>query len=133
MNLEKTIHEPRIQLVEYQQKVHEEGANFTQSLRAQEGSSSMSLRIDAYFLYSGLLDSRIACLENTVQELLDKLAASQRTASEQKDSLNGAIRSLRADLHTQESSSSAFIVTLDRSPLIYIFWLTSVRPKDCDC
>jgi len=51
-------------------------------------------------------------LENIVQELRNQLAESQRAANEQKDSSNEFIRSLRADLRTQESNSSAFIVTL---------------------
>ncbi|KAF8548148.1 WD40 repeat-like protein [Imleria badia] len=60
-----------------------------QSLRAQEENSS----------------NNIARLEKTVQELRDELAKSERAASEQKDSLHVIMKSLRADLETQETST----------------------------
>jgi WD40 repeat protein len=53
-------------------------------------------------------NSKIAHLE-TVQELRHELVTSQRVANQKEDRLNETIRSLRADLHTQQTSTSAFI------------------------
>ena len=64
--------------------------------------------LDSHFLDSRLPDSKIAPLKKMVQELRNELAKSQRAANEQKDGLNEIIRSLHADLHTQETSLSAF-------------------------
>jgi len=60
-----------------------------ESLRAQEESTN----------------NKIAYLERTIRELRDKLVRSRNAANQQKHSLNKTIKSLRADLHTQTTSS----------------------------
>ncbi|KAF8550639.1 hypothetical protein OG21DRAFT_1487620 [Imleria badia] len=78
------VQEHLIQLAESQHNApchnEQEKDSLKQSLRAEESSSS-------------------------VQELRNELVKSERAASEEKDSLNGIIVSLRADRHTQETSS----------------------------
>jgi len=66
----------------------------------------------AYFLDSRLLDSEIARLKKTDEELRDKLAEYQRIANQEKDDLNETINSLRADLHTCDNSSSVLRIQL---------------------
>ena len=56
-------------------------------------------------------------LTKTIQELPTDLASFQRMANQQKDSLCEIIRSLRADLHTQEMDTSVFTITLAHVPL----------------
>ena len=50
---------------------------------------------------------------NTVQELRTDLANFQCAANQQKDSLCEIIRSMRADLHTEETNPSVFITPAD--------------------
>ena len=57
----------------------------------------------------------VLCFE-TVQELRTDLANFQRKGDQQKDNLCEIIRSLRADIHTEEASPSAFIITLAHVP-----------------
>ena len=100
--MREPIRQPRNRLAESQD-------NLIDSLRAQEENPTMSPNtLTSYLLDSHLPDSKIAPLENTVQELRNELAKSQRAANEQRDTLNEMIRSLRADLRAQETSSSAF-------------------------
>jgi len=70
--------------------------------------------------------------ETTVQELHNELAESQRADNEQKEGLSEIIRSLRADLHTQETSASAFIVALTRAFLTVLLLLIFIKPKNSD-
>ncbi|KAF8546701.1 hypothetical protein OG21DRAFT_1527654 [Imleria badia] len=59
--------------------------------------------------------SCIAPVQRTVHELRDELANSQRVANEQKDSLNDIIRSLRANLYGQKTSSNEHIINLEET------------------
>ncbi|KAF8548434.1 hypothetical protein OG21DRAFT_1516295 [Imleria badia] len=103
------VQEPLIQLAEPEQNADQEKDNLKQPPRAREDSCS-----------------DIADLEKTVQELRTKLAKSERAANEQKDGLKGIIRSLRADLHTQETSSSVFILILARRSLTILLFFVSL-------
>ena len=64
-------------------------------------------------------------IEKTAQELRHELDTCQRTASQQNDSLNETIMALRADLHMQQRSSSAFVDPMRRASLICFLSFTS--------
>jgi len=66
----------------------------------------------AYFLDSRLLNSEIARLKKTNQELRDKLAEYQCTVNQEKDDLNETINSLPANLRSRDKSSSALCIQL---------------------
>ena len=59
----------------------------------------------------------VATLIKTVQELRTDLGNFQRKANQEKDSFREILRLLRADLHSKETSPSAFIITLAHVPL----------------
>ena len=65
-----------------------------------------------------LLQANPVLCFKTVQELRTDLANFLRKANQQNHSLCEIIGSLRADLHSQEIGSSAFIGTLTHVPLI---------------
>ena len=68
-------------------------------------------------------------LERVVQELRNELARFEHAASQQKDSLNEIIRSLRADLYSQERNSSASVDSAIRAPLTGFLLSTSIDRK----
>ena len=81
-----------------------------ESLRGlEESPSAFSCSLTHFVDIRAHLGSEIAQLEKTVQKLRRELAASQRIANEKEDKLNETIKSLRADLRTQQTSISAFI------------------------
>ncbi|KAF8555330.1 hypothetical protein OG21DRAFT_922589 [Imleria badia] len=61
--------------------------------------------------------SNIADPEKPVQEPRNELAKSEHAANEQKDGLNDIIRSLRAELHTQETSSKEQVANPEETVL----------------
>lgn len=88
-----------------------EQAKLEESLRAQESSSSTFMSTLPYVSLTCPLDSKIAHLERTIQELCNKFANSQRAANQKVNTLNETIKSLSAS----DESSSVCIV-----PLTYI-------------
>ena len=68
-------------------------------------------------------------LSRVVQELRNELAKSQRTASQQKNSLNETNTSLRADLRTQKTNLGAFVDTMARTSLTGFLLSTSIERK----
>ena len=78
-----------------------------------------------------LLQANPVLCFKTVQELRTDLANFQRKANQQKDSLCEIIRSMRADLHTEETNPSAFIITLAHAPLTasLLFRRTRTKPR----
>ena len=70
--------------------------------------------------------------EKVVQELRNKLARFERAANQQKDSLNETITSLRADLHTQQTNSSASVDTIPRASLTGFLLSTSIERNNSE-
>ena len=81
--------------------------------RAQVRVSSRWLALPwRSFCYSHPSDQKIATLNKVVHELRNQLATSQRTANQEKHSLNETISALRADLRTRDDCSNTLLVQL---------------------
>jgi WD40 repeat protein len=97
-----------------------------ESRRTEESSSAFVYSLTHCIHIRAQLGSKIAHLEGAVEVLRQQLTTSQRIANQKEDSLNETITSLRADLHTQETSSSAFIDIMHRASLMGFL---SIEPK----
>ena len=99
-----------------------------ESLRAQEDSpSAFVCSLTCFIDIRAHLGSKIAKLEKTVQDLRHELVASQRAASQKEDSLSEIIKSLHADLHTQQMKSGALVDTIPRAFLTGFLLSTSIK------
>jgi hypothetical protein len=97
-------------------KTQSEETNESRPTR-EESSSAFVCSLTHFIDIRAHLGSKVAHLETTVQVLRQALATSQHTPNQKEDSLKETIMSLRADLHTQQTNSSAFVDTMTRASL----------------
>ena len=101
------------------------------SRRTQEESSSAFVCFLTHFIdICAHLGSKIAHHERTVQVLRQELATSRHAANQKENGLNETVVSLRADLHTQQTNSSALVDTVPRASLTGFLLSSSVERKN---